>query len=174
MPAIWNNDPKDWALDDVFDGSELNAELRDRLLYLFNRPVAYSRVTYGVATDLYPSLVGWTPLATFDVVITTESGKLEYDFTMPLLPSTNAARAINLDVYFVEANVWLSSGTSSQLTDGTTHSRVATNTAVLNPRVHGIVELAAGTYTARLYMKGTVVGINTLPNMLYQPTVKEI
>lgn len=174
MPAIWNSDPKTWTLDDVFDASEQNSELRDRLLYLFQRPVQYTRVSYGVNTDLYPAVVGWTPLNAFDVVITTESGKLEYRFTMPLLPTTAASRIINLDVYFVEANVWLSSGTSTQLSDGATGARTSTNTIGLNPTLAGIVELPAGTYTCRVYFKSNVLGINALANMMYMPIVKEI
>lgn len=173
MAEIWT-DPKTWQLDDVYDATEMNEQLRDNQEYLYRRPIAYTRIIYGAASDLYPSLVGWSAISAFDVVITTTSGRLEYSFTMPLLPTTAAARIINLDVYFVEANVWLSSGTSTQYTDGATGARTSTNTIGLNPTIAGIVELAAGTYTCRVYLKSNVVGINTLANLLYMPIVKEV
>lgn len=173
MAEIWTQ-PKSWQLNDVYDATEMNVQMRDNLEYLYRRPTVFQRFTDASAVDLYASLVGWKALTAYDLQIDTESGRLMYDFSMPLLPTTAAARIINLDVLFVEANVWLSSGTSTQYTDGATSARTSTNTVGLNPRVFGIVELSAGLHTARLYLKSNVVGINTIPNILYMPTVREL
>jgi hypothetical protein len=173
MPAIWT-DPKTWQLDDIYDATEMNEQMRDNLLYLYNRPTSFKRVTYGTATDQYPVASGWQPLTAFDLTITTESGRLQYEFNMPLLPSTAAARVVNLDVYFVEANVWLSSGTSTQYADGALSVRTSTNTIGLNPTVKGIVEIPAGTYTCRLYIKSSAIGVNTIINIMYMPMVRAI
>jgi hypothetical protein len=171
MAEVWTQ-PITWGLDDVQDATILNEQMRDNQEYLYRRPISYTRVSYGAETDLYPSLVGWTPLNAYDVIITTTSGRLEYHLDLSL--TVAAGRVINFDVYFVEANVWLSSGTSTQLTNGATEA--ATNVAAIdvNPTVHGIVELAAGTYTCRLYMKASNTGISTQDFVMYMPIVKEV
>ena len=160
MPAIWTS-PKTWALTDVAEASIMNVQMRDNLLYLYNRPLDYYNFVPSVDVEL--SSLAWADLGSeYHLTLTTESGIINYRAMLHI----NGNSSVYFDVYIPEANVWLSSGTATKASNGLFYRRAD----AVNNDIQAIGDIvrdlgAADTYTFELwYLSGSATVIDLPAN----------
>lgn len=82
MPAIWT-EPKDWVYKDVFSAADANIQIRDNLLYLFQKPREYQMLS--TAANLVVALTtAWAAVddTQFTRTIVTTKDNQEVDLTL--------------------------------------------------------------------------------------------
>lgn len=169
MPAIWTN-PQTWELDDVFEANVANIQIRDNQLYLFDRPKSYVN-NYYASDTLLPSLV-WARWTDLDVTITITGTVIEFAMAVPI----ETTHKVEFDVYIPEINKWLSSGTSTQLTNGLCHRRSANSSYDANVNAHLIRDLTvSGSFTFQMWYKsGSATVVKIAANITNSVLVKEV
>lgn len=167
MVASWTP-PKTWVLDDVFEAAVANTHLRNNLEYLFSRPKDYVNVNYSVAQSIPSST--WTTLSAFELAISTESGIIEYNANL----FVDGNIWVKIDVYIPELNIWLSSGTSTQLPNGIAWRDSASISYDVGLHASLIRDIGAGDYTFQLWYIAQGATASLIENVNHTATVKEV
>lgn len=167
MVASWTP-PKTWVLDDVFEAAVANTHIRNNFDYLFSRPKDYVNINYGAVQSI-PSMT-WANLSAFELSLSTETGVIEYNVNLFI----NGIIWVKVDVYIPELNIWLSSGTATQLSNGIAWRDSASNGYDIGIHASVIRDIGAGDYTFQLWYVAQSTSADLIDNINHTATVKEV
>lgn len=144
------SEPITWTFGQPLSASVMNQEIRDNLIYLKRRPIdlfEYMSGDFTVPTDasVFSYLTG------FEVSLIVE-GYADLLVTASFSARSNVANAgVFFDIYHVEENVFLSTGTSSTTTYGLGGVNTPTGATAHAVNLTRYVLNKTGTNTFRLY-----------------------
>jgi hypothetical protein len=165
--------PRTWLLLEQITATYLNEQVRDNLDYLFNRPRSIIDIANGSNINVTSTTFAAVDDNQFTVELETAGGDVELNLRLQVSVPANAVVAID---FLIDNTNYVSSGTSTPLTNGISTVPQTTAAVVGTTNVRAVVQgLSAGVHNFKLRMRtSTGTAVVTLANILTQLSAWEV